>query len=223
LKEPYTGPIALDPVATSATFFFSLARAVSGTAVMEGYSPLKNKKGKEVGGKELTIYDNGILKGGWNSRRYDDEGVPRQNTILIVKGVLKSYIHNTYTARAMDEESTGNAFRQRGLLDVGITNLYIKPSNKSVDKLLSSYDSLIYIKNLPMGVHTTNYITGTINMVSTEAYIVKKGSIEGVLRPVTITGNIYEAMKEIEVADDLKETFYYTYSPTIVLGKFTIA
>ena len=219
----YRGPILMDPVASSTTLYFSLARVITGTAVQEGYSPLAKKIGEKISDKRLSIYDDGLLKDGWNTRKFDDEGVPRQKTQIIVDGKLVGFIHNTYTARRMDMESTGNAERRESNIGVEISNLTVKPGTKDLDKLMSSYDELIMIKNMPMGAHTINFMTGSVNMVATEVYYVKKGSIEKILKPLTITGNIYEALKDIEVGREIEDTPFNIYTPPIIFTGFTLA
>ena len=164
-----------------------------------------------------------MLENGWNTRNYDEEGYPQQKTGIIVDGKLVGFIHNTYTARRMGVESTGNARRRESMIRVDITNLTIKPGSKDLDRLMSSYDELILVRNMPMGAHTINYMTGSINMVGTELYYVKKGSIEKVLKPLTITGNIYEALTDIEIGNDVEDTFFNIYTPSIVFTKFTLA
>ncbi len=223
LDKVYKGPVLMDPLAVSSTLYFSLARVITGTAVQEGYSPLAKRLGEEISDKRLTIYDDGLLENGWNTRNYDEEGYPQQKTGIIVDGKLVGFIHNTYTARRMGVESTGNARRRESMIRVDITNLTIKPGSKDLDRLMSSYDELILVRNMPMGAHTINYMTGSINMVGTELYYVKKGSIEKVLKPLTITGNIYEALTDIEIGNDVEDTFFNIYTPSIVFTKFTLA
>jgi PmbA protein len=41
----------------------------------------------------------------------DDEGVPTRRTVAIERGVLKTYLVNTYTARKLGMKTTGNAAR----------------------------------------------------------------------------------------------------------------
>ncbi len=219
----YDQAIALDPLATATTLFFSIARVITGTAVMEGYSPFKDKLGDEITSRNLTLIDNGILRGGWNSRVYDDEGYPRGTTKIIENGVLNAFIHNSYTAKRLGQSNTGNAVRRGTTLTVGITNLIIKGKTKQYNKLLSSYDELILVRNMPMNAHTTNYITGALNMVATEVYYIKKGTIEKVLKPMTLSGNIYQSLMRLELGDDYEDTFYNVITPTIVLEGLKMA
>jgi len=219
----YEGPIAMDPLATATTLFFSLARVITGTSVMEGFSPFKDKLGESIASKTLDIIDNGVLVGGWNSRYFDDEGYPRGKTPIIKEGILKNFLHNSYTSNRLNQENTGNAERRGTSLTVGITNLMLKGKSKDTETLLSSYDEIILVKNMPMNAHTTNYITGALNLVATEVYYVKKGTIEKILKPMTLSGNIYEALKTMELGSDTKDTFFNIITPTTIFRGLKMA
>ena len=49
--------------------------------------------------------------GGFGTSPFDGEGLPTRRTVLVEHGVLKNYVMNTYTARKLGMQSTGNASR----------------------------------------------------------------------------------------------------------------
>ncbi len=49
------------------------------------------------------------MPGLFGSSPFDDEGVASRRTVVIERGVLKSYLLNTYTARKLGLKTTGNA------------------------------------------------------------------------------------------------------------------
>lgn len=222
-EELYGGPIALDPIATATTLNYSLTRVITGTSVVEGYSPFKDKVGKQIASKNLSIIDDGIRVGYWNTRYYDDEGYPRGTTQILKDGILMRFLHNSYTANRLDEKNTGNAVRIGTTVTTGITNFIVEGREVDTEKLLSSYDEIILVKNMPMNAHTTNYITGALNLVATEIYYMRKGSVEKIIKPMTLSGNIYDALKTIRLGDDSEETFYNITTPTIVLEGLKMA
>src|SRR6266571_2952455 len=66
--------------------------------VMAGLSPFGKKIGKKVASPELTLYDDGSAES-ITRKRFDAEGVPTRRNVLVNKGVLKTYLHNTSTAK----------------------------------------------------------------------------------------------------------------------------
>ena len=59
----------------------------------------------------MTVIDDGTLPGLFGTSPFDDEGVPSRRTVVIERGVLKSYLLNTYAARKLGMKTTGNASR----------------------------------------------------------------------------------------------------------------
>jgi len=219
----YEGPVAMDPLATATTLFFSLAMVITGVSVVEGFSPFKDKVGEQITSSHIEIIDDGVLPGGWNTRYYDDEGYPRGTTRIVEDGILKNFIHNSYTANRLGQPNTGNAVRRGTQVTVGITNLILRGGERDTEKLLSGYDEIMLVRNMPMNAHTTNYVTGALNLVATELYFYKKGSLEKIVKPMTLSGNIYEAMKTFRLGNDVKHTFYNIITPTVVMEGLKMA
>ena len=51
------------------------------------------------------------MAGGFGTSPFDSEGVPTRRTLVIENGVSKSYLLNTYTAKKLGLQTTGNASR----------------------------------------------------------------------------------------------------------------
>src|SRR5262249_3539712 len=90
-------PIVLDPL-VSASILDNIFDAVNGNAIYRHSSFLVDKLGEKVAGGNITIVDDGTMPGGFGTSAFDGEGVPTQRTLVIEKGVLKSYLLNTYAA-----------------------------------------------------------------------------------------------------------------------------
>jgi len=54
-----------------------------------------------VAGENVTVLDDGLRPGGFGSRPFDDEGIPASTTTVIERGVLKSYLLNSYSANKL--------------------------------------------------------------------------------------------------------------------------
>jgi predicted Zn-dependent protease len=77
--------------------------------VMIGMSPLGDKMGQQLGPEFLTVADDPRMAGGLASKPFDAEGTPTKTFNIYEKGVLKSFVHNTSTAKMFETESTGNS------------------------------------------------------------------------------------------------------------------
>jgi len=214
--------IIFDPLSISAILFHSLIYGLSGDYVLEGVSPLKEKLGKKIASESITVYDDGTIPGGWRTSIYDDEGVPRRRTLLIDRGVLKSYLHNHYTASRMNTNSTGNAERRGTAVTVHASNILFKDGRASLHEILSEISEGIYITGYPLSAHTINTSTGDASVVFQEAYYIENKEIKWPLKPVTISGNVYEALKNMIPLKGLVETPYSIYIPPIYSEGFVV-
>src|SRR3954463_10398042 len=103
-------PIVFDQQ-TSRQLLGEIFDAVTGDAVYRSASFLAGKLGEQIAGKNITVVDDGTIPGGFGTSPFDGEGVPTRRTTVIENGVLKSYLLNTYTAKKLGLQTTGNASR----------------------------------------------------------------------------------------------------------------
>src|SRR5205807_2464441 len=88
-----------------------ISDCVSGDAIYRHASFLSGKLGEKIAGENVTIVDDGTIPGGFGTSPFDGEGIPSRRTLVIEKGVLQSYLLNTYTAKKLGLATTGNAAR----------------------------------------------------------------------------------------------------------------
>src|SRR5579859_5248980 len=93
-------PVVFDPM-VSRSLIDHIFDAINGDSIYRHASYLAGKLGEQVAGENITIIDDGTMVGGFGSSPFDGEGVPTRRTIVIERGVLKSYLLNTYTARKL--------------------------------------------------------------------------------------------------------------------------
>ena len=125
-------------------------------------------------------------------------GLRARAVTLIERGVLRSFLHNSYTARKAGHENTGHASRSyRSTLGVGFSNLSLQ-TGEGVDLV----DGVLVTDLL--GLHAgANPITGDLSL---QAFGIK---IEGDERyPVenfVISGNLFELLKRVSAVGDESE------------------
>lgn len=192
---------------TFASLLAAFASVFSADNVQKGLSGLKDKIGDKVASDLLSIVDDPFLKNGFASRNFDDEGTRTRLNRLIDKGNLKSFAHNWKTANKEGLESTGNASRSyKGQMTISPSNLYIEKGDKSLEELLKSVDKGLYIDNLE-GLHSgLNPVSGDFSL-SASGYEIEKGERTKGINQITIAGNLYELLMDIEaIGNDLDFT-----------------
>ena len=189
--------VVFDPLAIAA-LTSNMGNMASATAVESGFSYLGRKVGRSVASKHVTVVDDGSSSLGLNSIPFDVEGLPTRRTPIVLKGVLKTYLHNTSTATRNKVASTGNAsfdhFRDAGGPGGVITpspwNLEMLPGSKSAEQLFSKVDHGLYITNI-WYTRYQNYVTGDFSTIPRDAILaIEGGQVQGPLRDLRITENM---------------------------------
>lgn len=179
-------------------FYYTLINAVKADYVQRNQSAFKDKIGEKVASETVTVYDDGTFKGGLRTRKFDGEGVPQQKTLIIEKGVLRSFIYDNYTAKKEGKESTGNASRAGYLStpNVEATNFHLMPGNKSPEELLSEVDEGLLVYFL-QGAHSSNPASGEFSVVATPAWKIENGKIAYATKGAMLAGNIFQVLKNV--------------------------
>ena len=218
--------LILDPV-VSAQFLGVIASGLTADSVQKGKSLFKDKIGEKIFSIDIDIFDDGTMPSGLSSRPFDGEGVFKGKTEVFEKGSLKTFLHNTYTARKDKVLSTGNASRSsyRSTPDVGLSNFYICPSKTPFDSLLSGINRGFYILDI-IGLHSgTNPISGQMS-VGAKGLLIENGKLSYPVKEVTIATDILTFCRNIsKVADDLKfiPAGGYFGSPSILVKDITVS
>ena len=106
----------------------------------------------------MTVIDDGTIPGLFGTSPFDDEGVPSRRTVVIERGVLKSYLLNTYAARKLGMKTTGNASRGlTGNAGIGHGNFFIEKGVQSPEQIIAG---------IPNGFYVTELIGFGVNIVT---------------------------------------------------------
>ncbi len=183
----------------------ALAGSFLGDSVLKGKSMLAGRKGKKVASGALNILDDGALSGGWATSAFDAEGTSSRKTALVLEGVCRGYLYDTYWAGRAGTASTGNAVRggYKSTPGIGITNLYIEKGERGFETLLKELGSGLFITEL-LGVHTINAVSGDFSL-GAAGFRVENGEITSPVRGMAISGNLLGLFSSVaECASDLR-------------------
>ncbi len=197
-------PCILEPYVMT-SFLGVLSASFSADSVQKGKSMFKGKLGQTVANSHVNLVDDGTYEKGIASFPFDGEGWPSQRTVLIENGELKSFLYNVYTARKDQTRSSGNGVRSsfRGLPTVGVTNLFLQSGSIPPEKLWEDLDRGLYVTEV-MGMHTANPISGDFSL-GASGIMIEKGKMTHPVRGVTIAGNLFDFLKDIEgIGNDLR-------------------
>ncbi len=158
-----------------------------------GQSFLAEKMNSEVASKKFTLVDDPTLPGTLGARAFDDEGVPTRRNTIVENGVLKTYLHNSTTAKKFGVETTGNA----GIIVPYPWNLIVEPGGKSFDELLAEVDNGIYVTN-DWYLRYQNFRTGDFSTIPRDGmFQIKHGEIEASIRELRISDNMLRILQNV--------------------------
>lgn len=213
-------PVVFDPM-VARSLLENVFEAVNGDAIYRGASFLAGKLGERVAGENVTVVDDGTLPGGFGTSPFDDEGVPTQRTVVIERGVLKSYLLNAYTARKLGLKTTGNAARGlAGMPGIGVGNFFLEQGANTPHKIIAEVrDGLYLTEFLGFGV---NLVTGDFSRGAAGIWIVN-GELAYPVHEITVAGNLRDMLNNIsEIGSDL-EFRGSVAAPTLRIDGLTVA
>lgn len=213
-------PIVFDPE-IAASLLAHLSSAASGYALYKGASFLLDQLGKPVASEWVTVYDDPTLPSGLGSRPFDGEGLPSYRKVVVEKGVLKTYLLDTYSGKKLGLPSTGNASRGTGdPPSVGSTNFHMAPGAHSPEEIIRSVRSGLYVTELiGFGV---NMVTGDYSRGAAGVWI-ENGELAYPVEEITIAGNLKEMFRQIEMVGSDLDPARKTAAPTLKISKMTVA
>jgi TldD protein len=160
------------------------------------------KVGTRYGTDELTIVDDGTMPGERGSYRFDDEGTEAGRNELIKEGRIAGHLHDRQSAQRMGEPTTGNAraISYRFPPIVRMSNTYIQPRSANIEDMLESMERGLYVCGSRGGMTELESFTFS----SEYAWLVEHGRQRKLVRDVTLSGNVFETLKNIDmIGDDL--------------------
>lgn len=161
--------------------------------------------GTRFGSEHFSVLDGGILPDERGSFKYDDEGVPSSLTYLIREGKLAGRLHTRDTAASMGENPTGNArtINYRFSPICRMSNTFIAPGPHKFEQMLDGISDGLYV----VGGGSGNTSKGLFTFSAERARVVKNGKLGGWIRDLTLSGNVFETLTNIDmVGDDLKRS-----------------
>jgi TldD protein len=197
-------PVVISSEAGGTMIHEAIGHGLEADLAQQGLSVYSKKIGQQVASPLVTVIDDSTIHQKRGSFRFDDEGTPSQRSILVEKGILKSYMYDKPTAMKDGVTSTGNGRRQsyRHRPMPRMTNTFIAPSEMPPEEIIRSAEYGLLVKK--MGGGQVNTITGDFVFGVQEGYIISKGTIEELVRGATLAGNGPEVLKSIDmVGSDL--------------------
>lgn len=167
--------------------------------ITNGSSAYANLVGERVGPDFLTAIDDGTIPGRRGTIRFDDEGTPSQETVLIENGILKEYMWDLTEARRAGHHSTGNGRRQsfRHMPMPRMTNTFIAAGPHDPEEIIRNTKKGLFAAKLGGG--QVEIGRGDYVFAVTEGYLIEDGKLTTPVRGATLVGNGPESLRQIDM------------------------
>lgn len=194
-------PVVIDPILTGLFVHEAFGHLSEADMVYENPDLLETMTlGRRFGPEFLQIFDGAAPEGHRGSFGFDDEGTPASTTQLIQNGVLVGRLHSRETAGRLEEAPTGNArclsFHYPPI--VRMTNTWIGRGMTPVDALFGGIEEGVYARNWLGGMTNGEMFTFTAG----EAWMIRQGALAEPVRDVTLSGNVFRTLADIEAIGD---------------------
>jgi PmbA protein len=213
-------PVVFDPE-VARSLLGHVFEAVSGDSVWRHASFLAGKLGQRIAPAHVTIVDDGTIPGLFGTSPFDDEGVPSRRTVVVDRGVLKSWLLNSYTARKLGLKTTGNA--ARGLTrnaGVGRGNFFLEAGEAAPAELLRGVRRGLYVTEL-IG-QGANVVNGDYSRGAAGLWI-ENGEFAYPVSEITIASNLQRMLAGISAVASHLRFRGSTASPTLVIEEMTVS
>ncbi|MHB9150953.1 MAG: TldD/PmbA family protein [Thermoleophilia bacterium] len=214
--------VVLDREAAAAVIGVA-ARALSADAVQKGRSLFAGRIGERLASDSFSLTDDGLHPDGMETSPFDDEGVPRGATPLVERGILKGFLHDTYTAarEGAGARSTGNAHRggYRASPQVSSSNLILSQGQGTLEELVARVGAGVYIVGIT-GLHSgANPVTGEFS-VGAYGHMIEDGAIGPPVREITIASDLVSLLTN--VSDSAGDARWIPFHGSILVPSLAI-
>jgi PmbA protein len=193
--ESFTGDCILGPEAVSSLMGYPLVFALNAHNVHREQSMLAEKMNTSICADIITIEDNPTLPHDINSGRFDREGTPHQQVVMVQDGVLQTFMYDALAAHREDHPPTGNATGSfREIPKVGIKNLIIDGKSRELETIIVETEKGILVNRFS---GATADVSGDFSGSLKGTQLISGGERQYTTKEVTIAGNLFDILPRI--------------------------
>lgn len=170
---------------------------LSGERLLKGRTPFLDRVGELIASPLLSVTDDATDARSFSATSVDGEGQTCRPLSLVDEGVLKAFMHNTYTGRRSGEGTTANGKRgYRSSPGVGAHAIVMAPGEGDLDSIIASVDNGLLVTSMS-GLHSgVNAISGDFS-VGAEGLMIRNGELAEPIREATIASTLQKMLTDI--------------------------
>lgn len=195
-------PVVLDPLAGGFILLSALGGGLNAESVQRKRSYLSGLLGSKIATNRLTVHDDPTLSWASGSYAFDGEGTPAKRHSIIDKGILRSYLHDSYTAGKEGVDSTGNSSRgganwtYRHPPSISSSNIVVSKGDASFEEIVRDTRRGVYLR---VTYDYPNLATGEFSGLMMESYLIEKREIGPSIQQSTIGIGCVDLLSRIDM------------------------
>lgn len=175
-----------------------------------------DKLGKKVASPQITLVDDPLMPNGVGSEPIDEEGTPSRKTVIIDRGVLKSFIYDSFYAAIDKKKTTGNGVRAS--LATGVSsfpgknyngepvpvprNPMFKPGKWKRDEIIGDTKQGLLVRRFHY-TRLTNPTRGDFTSVLRMGlHTIKNGEVSGAVKKSRLLDNLLNMLQNVDAVSD---------------------
>jgi PmbA protein len=197
---------------------------LTGDRLVKGRSLFAGRVGEVVASPLFTLVDDPTDSRSLGADSHDGEGLACRRNVLIDRGVLVRFLHDSYTGRRSGEGSTASAVRgARSTPGVGLQAPAVVPGSSAPAELLGSIETGLLVESMS-GLHSgVNPVSGDFS-VGAEGVMIRGGELAEPVREVTIASTIQRLLSDIvAVGDEVEWLPSGTGTPTLAVANVSLS
>lgn len=197
--------VVLDPFVT-AQFLGIVGSTLNGEAVLKGRSLFADRLDDQVAAPFLTLVDDATNPLAYTAGEVDGEGLATRRKALIENGVLRQFVHTSYSGRRAGTASTGNAVRGgfKGTPGCGCLALSLAPGTRPQAELVKGISDGVLVQ-MVTGLHSgVNPISGDFS-TGASGLLIRNGELAGPVKEFTIASTLQRMLTDVvEIGSDVE-------------------
>ena len=189
--------IVLDPWVT-AQLVGIVAGTLSGEEVIKGRSLFADRLGEQVAAPLVSLVEDPTDARAWGASTIDDEGLATRRVPLISDGVLRGFVHSTWTARRAGTASTGSAIRGgfKSAPSAGCRAVGLAAGTADPAELIATVDDGVLIQDVS-GLHSgVNPVSGDFS-TGANGLRIRNGEVAEPLREFTVASTLQRLLRDV--------------------------
>ena len=167
-------------------------------------SIFSSKMNQQIANSHVTIVDDGTIENSRGAVNIDDEGNDSQRTVLVENGILRSYLHDSISAKHFQVAPTGSgrrqSFRHTPIPRMRATIMENGPH--SPEEIIASVKHGIYCSSFANG--QVNIGGGDFAFYVKQGYLIEDGKLTQPIKDVNVIGNGPDALSKMDmIGNDL--------------------